>query len=147
MADPSSAPRRARVERAIYRRATGVFEVCFKDESGRLRWRTVDGGILAARRLRDDLAVRRARGDSVAPNPKLRFDDAADRWLNGPVLDLRDTTQVKYLSIPDGHLRPRFDARRLDGIAADDVAQLVRELRAGGCSPPASCNSRMSERR
>jgi hypothetical protein len=50
--------------------------------------------------------------------------------LDGPVLDLRDTTQVKYRSIVEGHLRPRFDARPLDGIAADDVARLVRELRA-----------------
>ena len=129
MADSSPTPRRVRVERAIYRRPTGVLEVCFKDENGRLRWRTVDGGILAARKLRDDLASRRARGESIAPNPKLRFGEAADRWLDGPVLDLRDTTQVKYRSIVDGHLRPRFDARRLDGIAADDVARLVRELR------------------
>jgi integrase len=38
-------------------------------------------------------------------------------------------TQVKYRSIVDEHLRPRFDARRLDAIA-DDLARLVRELRA-----------------
>lgn len=134
MAESSSAPRRVRVERAVYRRPTGILEVCFKDETGRLRWRTVDGGILAARKLRDDLSARRVRGESVAPNPKLRFGEAADRWLNGPVLDLRDTTQTKYRSIVDGHLRPRFDARRLDAIAADDVARLIRELRAEGKS-------------
>jgi integrase len=99
-----------------------------------LRWRTVDGGILAARKLRDDLAARRARGESVAPNVKLRLSEAADRWLNGPVLDLRDTTQVKYRCIVDLHLRPRFDVRRLDGITADDLARLVRELRAAGKS-------------
>ena len=134
MAESSQAPRRVRVERAVYRRPTGVLEICFKDETGRLRWRTVDGGILAARKLRDDLSARRARGERTSPNPKLRFGEAADRWLNGPVLDLRDTTQVKYRSITDGHLRPRFDARRLDGIAADDVAELVRDLRADGKS-------------
>lgn len=89
MSDSSLAPRRVRVERAIYRRPTGVLEVCFKDEAGRLRWRTVDGGILAGRKLRDDLAARRARGESIVPNPKLRFGEAADHWLNGPVLDLR----------------------------------------------------------
>lgn len=132
MAEASSIPRRVRVERAIYRRPTGVLEVCFKDENARLRWRTVDGGILAARKLRDDLAGRRARGESVAPRPKLRFGAAADVWLHGPVLDLRDTTQVKYRSIVDGHLRPRFDARRLDGIDADDLARLVRD-----CAPRA----------
>lgn len=134
MADASPAPRRVRVERAIYRRSTGVLEVCFKDESGRLRWRTVDGGILAARRLRDDLSARRARGESVAPTPKLLFGEAADRWLNGPVLDLRYTTQVKYRSIVDGHLRHRFGAMRLDGVTADDLAQMVRDLRGEGKS-------------
>jgi|SRR5579884_437094 len=73
MADARPTRRRVRVERGIYRRSTGVLEVCFKDESGRLRWRTVDGGMLAARTLRNDLAARRARGERVTPNPKLRL--------------------------------------------------------------------------
>lgn len=133
MAD-AHAPRRVRVERGIYRRATGVLEVGFKDEVGRLRWRTVDGGILAARKVRDDLTARRARGESVGPKPKLRFGDAAEAWLNGPVLDLRDTTQAKYRCMVNQHLRPRFEARRLDAISADDLANLVRELRAEGKS-------------
>src|ERR1700728_179474 len=109
MADASKAPRRGRVERGIYRRATGVLEVGFKDEVARQRWRTVDGGILAARKLRDDLAARRARGESVAPKPKLKLGEAADSWLEGPVLDLRETTQAKYRTIVNEHLRPRFE--------------------------------------
>jgi integrase len=134
MGDANAAPRRMRIERGIYRRQTGVLEVGFRDESGRQRWRPVDGGILAARRLRDDLSARRARGESVAPSPKLRFAEVADRWLDGPVVDLRDTTQAKYRSIVNEHLRPRFAARRLDGINADDLALLVRELRAANKS-------------
>jgi hypothetical protein len=108
MADPASAPRRVRVECGIYRRPTGVLEVGYKDGIGRLRWRTVDGGILAARKVRDDLTARRARGESIGPKPKLRFDEAADAWLAGPVLDLRDTAQAKYRCIVNEHLRPRF---------------------------------------
>ncbi len=73
MAKPMT-PRRVRVERGIYRRSTGVLEVGFKDETGRQRWRTVDGGILPARNLRDDLSAKRARGESVSPKPRLRFD-------------------------------------------------------------------------
>lgn len=134
MADPAPSPRRVRVERGIYRRPTGVLEIGFKDEVGRQRWRTVDGGILAARKLRDDLSARRARGESVAPTPKLRFGDAADRWLAGPVLDLRDTTRVKYRCMVNQHLRQRFEGRRLDAVNADDLAQLVRELRGEGKS-------------
>lgn len=130
----STAPRRVRVERGIYRRPTGVLEVGFKDEIGRQRWRTVDGGILAARKLRDDLSAKRARGECVSPKSKLRFGDAAEAWLAGPVLDLRETTQVKYRCMVNEHLRPRFDGRRLDGLTADDLARLVRELRSEGKS-------------
>jgi integrase len=134
MADSAPAPRRVRVERGIYRRSTGVLEVGFKDETGRQRWRTVDGGILAARKVRDDLAARRARGESVAPKPRLRFGEAAELWLAGPVVDLRETTQAKYRCIVNEHLRPRFERRRLDALTAEDLAHLVRELRAEGKS-------------
>lgn len=106
----------------------------FKDETGRQRWRTVNGGILAARKLRDDLSARRARGESIAPKPKLRFGDAADAWLTGPVLDLREATHAKYRCMVNEHLRPRFGERRLDALDADDLAQLVRELREAGKS-------------
>jgi integrase len=133
MADPA-APRRIRVERGIYRRATGVLEVAYTDEIGRVRWRTVDGGLLAARKARGDLNARRARGESVAPKPKLRFGEAADAWLSGPVLDLRETTQAKYRCMVNEHLRPRFGAQRLNAVTADDLAKLVRELRAEGKS-------------
>jgi hypothetical protein len=50
------------------------------------------------------------------------------------VLDLRDTTQAKYRTIVQEHLRPRFGARRLDAIVADDLARLVREMRTEGKS-------------
>jgi hypothetical protein len=62
MSRSTDAPRRVRVERNIYRRATGVLEVGFKDAAGIQRWRTVDGGIMAARKLRDELLARRGRG-------------------------------------------------------------------------------------
>jgi len=132
MGKRKAAPRRVRLERGIYQRPTGILEVGYKDEVGRLRWRTVVGGILAARKVRDDLSARRARGESIGPKPKLRFGEAADSWLQGPVLDLRDTTQAKYRSIVNEHLRPRYAARQLDVIDADDLAVLVRELRTEG---------------
>jgi integrase len=120
--------------RNIYRWPTGVFEVGFKDGAGVQRWRTVDGGILAARKLRDDLLARRGRGERVAPNPRLRFSEAADRWLTGPVADLRESTQAGYRNAVEQHLRPRYATRRLDTIEPDDLATLVRELRAEGKS-------------
>lgn len=89
-------------------------------------------GSFAARKVRDHLTARRARGESVAPKPKLRFDEAADCWLGGPVTDLRETTQGKYRCMVNQHLRPRFEGRRLDALNADDLARLVRELTSRG---------------
>jgi hypothetical protein len=125
-------PRRVRVERNIYRRATGVYEVGFKDGTGKQRWRTVAGGITAARAARDELLSRRARGERVTSSPRLRFGDAATRWLEGPVLDLRPATQSCYRNAVDQHLRDRLGQRRLDTITPEDLAELVRVLRRNG---------------
>lgn len=132
MAAPEA--RRVRVERGIYRRPTGVLEVAYTDEVGRVRWRTVSGGILAARKLREDLNSRKARGESITPAGKIKFGDAAGAWLTGPVLALRDTTQQKYCCMVRDHLNPRFARRMLNALSADDMANLVRELRAEGKS-------------
>jgi len=126
--------RRVRVERNIYRRPSGVLEVGFKDGAGIQRWRTVDGGIMAARALRDALLARRGRGEVVARNARLRLGDAADEWMNGPVLDLRASTQAGYRNAVEQHLRPRFGSRKLDDVTADDLAAMVREMRSAGRS-------------
>jgi integrase len=130
--DEKSQPRRVRVERNIYRRASGVYEVGFKDATGKQRWRTVDGGVMAARAVRDSLLTQRFRGERVSDNGRLRFGDAAGRWLEGPVVDLRPATQSCYRNAVEQHLLNRFGSRRLDGIAPDDLAALVRELRGDG---------------
>ena len=134
MTAPTNEPRRSRVERNIYRRPTGVLEVGFKDASGIQRWRTVDGGIMAARKLRDELLARRGRGETVAPDSRLRFDEAAELWLAGPVLDLRATTQAGYRSAVEQHLARRLGNRRLDSITADELAALVSDMRQQGKS-------------
>lgn len=127
-------PRRVRVERNIYRRPTGVLEVGFKDAVGIQRSLTVDGGIMAARKLRDELLARRGRGDTVAPDSRLRFGEAADRWLAGPVLYLRAATQAGYASTVDQHLRPRYGGPQARQHHSDHLATLVREMRDRGKS-------------
>jgi integrase len=89
---------------------------------------------MAARKLRDEVLARRGRGETVAPNSRMRFSEAAELWLAGPVLDLRLTTQAGYRGAVEQHLLPRYRNRRLDGITADDLAGLVRELRGEGKS-------------
>ncbi len=132
MSNSPSAPRRERVERNIYRRPNGVFEVGYKDASGKQRWRTVDGGITAARALREQLVAQRNRREAAPENVRLRFGDAADLWLAGPVADLRQTTRDCYRNAVDNHLRARFERKRMDAITPDDLANLVRELRGVG---------------
>jgi integrase len=134
MSESNAQPRRVRVERNIYRRATGMYEVGFKDGTGRQRWRTVDGGITAVRSVRDALRSQRARGERVSNNARLRFSDAATSWLDGPVVGLRPATQSCYRNAIEQHLIDRFGARRLDAITPDDLAALVRELRSAGLS-------------
>jgi len=137
MADPSSSPRRVRVERNIYRRATGVFEVGFKDGAGK-RWRTVQGGITAARAVREELVARRNRGEQVQTNTRRCFADAAAKWLDGLVRDLRSRTEECYRNALDRHLTPRFGTRRVDAITPYDLADLVRDLHGQGLSESSS---------
>jgi hypothetical protein len=120
------------VERNIYRRVSGVYEVGVKDIDGRQRWRTADGGITAASAVRDELLVRRGRAERVAANPRLRFADAVSSWLDRPVVHLRPATQDCYRNAAEQHLLPRDASRRLDAVTPDDLAKLVRELRAKG---------------
>jgi integrase len=134
MSGPEPIQRRVRVERNIYRRPTGILEVGFKDGAGIQRWRTVAGGIMAARALRDELLARRGRGEVVPRDSRLRFGNAADAWLDGPVLDLRTSTQAGYRNAVDQHLRPRFGGCKLDDLTADDLAKVVREMRGAGKS-------------
>jgi integrase len=134
MAETGSNARRVRVERNIYRRPSGVYEVGFKDGAGKQPWRTVAGGITAARALTDELLARRGRGERVVTDGRLRFAEAATQWLAGPVLDLRPRTQECYRNAIEQHLVPAFGPRRLDVISPDDLALLVRELRSRGFS-------------
>jgi integrase len=134
MAEDVSTARRVRVERNIYRRPSGVYEVGFKDGGGKQRWRTVAGGITAARALRDELLARRGRGEQVVADGRLRFTDAAAKWLAGPVLNLRARTQECYRNAIEQHLGPALGTRRLDAISPDDLALLVRGLRSRGLS-------------
>lgn len=127
-----------RVERNIYRRGTGVYEIGFKDASGTQRWRTIQGGITAARAARDELLARRHRGEQLPVNARLWFADAATAWVDGPVQDLRPRTVECYRNALDRHLLQRFGARRLDAITPEDLAELVRELRAEGLSESSS---------
>ena len=96
MATTVAAPRRSRVERNIYRRPDGKLEIGYRDSTGKQRWKVVEGGITAARAERDTILGARGRGERVQPNPRMRFGDAADRWLAEQVAALRPATRAMY---------------------------------------------------
>ena len=70
----------------------------------------------------------------MAPDSRLRFGEAAELWLTGPVLNLRATMQAGYRSAVEQHLRRRVGNRRIDSFTADDLAALVRDMRTQGNS-------------
>src|SRR3954447_7656008 len=134
-ADGSGRPKR-RVgvpgSRGVYWRADGLFEVGYRDADGRQRWRGAFETLTSARVARDDARVRARGGERESANPRLKFGEAADRWLAEQVAALRPATRASYTSYMENHLRPRWGTRRMDAIDVSDAARLVRELRAAG---------------
>ena len=133
MADSPS--RRQRVQPGIYTRTTAIgrkaFEIGFRDAPGKQRWRRVEGGITSARAALADQHSKRARGERVAADPRLRFDDAAQAWWDARAVRLRPTTQATY-SACLGHLRVRFGRARLSDITPADVAAFITAQQDAG---------------
>ena len=128
-----SAPQRVKVEPGIWQRGD-VYEITFRDAQGKQRRRTVAGGIIAARNELAKEVAKRANGERMTADPRLRFGQAADAWLAGPVAALRPNTISTYRGAVDGHLRKRIGKRRMDDLTPDDVARVVAEMRAAGYS-------------
>jgi len=116
----------------VYRRYDGRLEVGYRDSAGKQRWTRPFDTITAARAERDSILAAKGQGERVQPNPRLRFADAAERWLAEQVSELRPSTRASYENAVRTHLLPRWGSRRLDSITVDDAALLVRELRADG---------------
>ncbi|MDQ8044532.1 MAG: site-specific integrase [Patulibacter sp.] len=125
--------RRTRVESGIYRRADGAFEIGFRDSGGRQRWRKVDGGIRAARSALVEARAQRERGERIAADPRLRFDDAAQAWWEARVVKLRATTQSAY-GASLAHLRKpnAFGGKRMSDITPTAIARFVSTQEASG---------------
>lgn len=128
---------RQRIEPGIYRRTAADgrirYEIAYRDSDGRQRRQVVEGGVKAARTALASVKADMGRGRRVAPTPRLTFDLAADRWWESRSAepDLAETTRESY-GHSLKHLRKAFGRRRLDEIAASDVAAYVARQRAAG---------------
>jgi hypothetical protein len=122
---PHSGSRRTSVERGIYLQSNGKYAVCCR-HAGRLRFRTVDGDLAAARRARTALiAATRARVEPVSP--QLRFDTVATWWLERfeakvAAGERRPRTLDAHRYQLEHSLLPALAARRINMITVDDVA-------------------------
>lgn len=134
MSDRNATPRRERIERGIYRRPDGKLEIGWRDSRGVQRWRRVEkGGITAARAALTQAHAERNRGERVAADPRLRFDDAATAWWEARVVKLRPATQNAY-GAGLAHLRKpeHFGRARLADVTPADVADYItRQEKAG----------------
>lgn len=123
-------PRRERVKTGIYKTALADgqvrFEITYRDTEGRQRWESIEGGIRAAEARRADIQARKWKGERVAPNPRLTFNEAADRWWEAQANRLRPATQRAYRASLE-HLRRRFGKMRLDRLGVDELARHIAE--------------------
>ena len=129
--------RQGRREPNLYKRQTAaglVYEVSYRDSTGRQVLEKVRPNLTQARDRRDEIRVARNKGERVQANPGLRFSHAAERWLEEQVSELRPGTQAIYRNAVTNHLLPRWGGRRMDAITVTDAARLVRDMRADGKS-------------
>ena len=131
MSKSTTAPRRVRVERGIYRRADGRLEIGWRDAHGKQRWRAVPGGVKAARAALATEHAKRARGERTAADPRLTFDTAADAWWDARVVRLRLGTQNAYGAALK-HLRAHFGRQRMVNMTPTDVAKYVAKKQSEG---------------
>jgi integrase len=117
-------PRRTRVEAGVFKRPDGRLEIGWRDAQGKQRWRSVEGGIRAARAALATEHAKRARGERTANDPRLTFNAAADAWWDARVVKLRPGTQNAYGAALK-HLRDYFGKQRMTHITPTDVAKYV----------------------
>jgi integrase len=101
-----------------------VFEIGFRDAQGKQRFRTVAGGITAARAALADEHARRNRHEPMPADRRLTFNKAADLWWAERACRLRPATQAVYAAALK-HLRPAFGRARLIDIGSGAVARYV----------------------
>src|SRR4051812_14189587 len=132
-----ASPRRTRLERGIYYRDTPRgrrYEITYIDSLGRRRWKVTEGGIKEARAVLADFVSKLARGERVAPS-KLTLSEIAATWLEAQRDRLRPRTFERYESILRLHIVPRLGRVKVASINEEEVAELMRALRAAGLAP------------
>jgi integrase len=105
---------------------------------GRPRFRTVGGGLEAARREREAL-VAAAQAGAMPASPRLRFATVSGWWIERfearvTAGERRERTLEAHRYYLSKHLLPALGGHLLRTIAVEDVAKLLTTSRVNGCS-------------
>jgi len=143
--------RRTRLERGIYLQPNGKYSVCVMIDR-KPRFRTVDARTIEEARGQRELLRIASREGRLPASPRLTFGEVARRWLHefeGKVAagERRERTLEHYRGSLERHLLPRLDCRQLQLITADDLAELVSELREGSLALDGQRSARSTQLR
>lgn len=140
--------KRQRLEHGIYYRDLGqkrrVYDICYRDTSGRLRWESGIHDLKEARRTREARVYEARHGTSVAFDRKLRLASYAEEWLNhrdparaqaGRKARLSPSTFENYSLNIKRYVIPRLGSRPLASITTRDIDALIRSLEGEGKAP------------
>lgn len=125
---------RVKVAQGIWKRRsadgkTERYEITYRDSNGVQRRQVIEGGRRAAETALADVKARMGKGERVAPNPRLTFEQAAEKWLASAQASLRPATASTYATHLRTHLLPVFGRKRLDHIDVDQIASFVERMR------------------
>lgn len=128
---------RVRVERGIYLLPNGRYAVCCR-RAGRLWYRTVGPDLALARSQREAL-IAAAESGAAPASPHVRFETVAGWWVARfeamvAAGERHPRTLEAHRYHLERHLLPALAANRMSWLTVDDVAVLLSEWRAKGCS-------------
>ena len=124
---------REKVKPGIWRRRSAkkkgwTYEITFRDSTGAQKRQTVPGGLRDAEAELAKIKARMASGERVAPDYKLTFATASEKWLDAKSPNLAEKTIRAYRYGLDRHLLPALGRKRLQDIDVTVVAQLVARM-------------------
>lgn len=129
-------PTRRHLEPGIYERlgADGQrlgLEIAFKDTAGKVRRRSVHGGVQDARDALAQARSRRVKREAEPTDPRVSFNTVADAFEAAHVASLRPNSQAVYRAALK-RLRKTFGKQRISAITKADVRAFIADEKKEG---------------
>jgi len=133
---PTKQARRTRVARepGIYWRKNAqgerVYEVAYRDSSGKQRWHTA-GTLEAAKGFKDGLRDKRRKGVRIAPKTDETFEETAGFWKANKLANWSPRTLEDY-NLKLERVKPHIGHLRISAITLDHLHDLISKLAESG---------------